>query len=120
MGQDDTVMSDNPGFGTLAAAAALRRPSAPMSVSPSDLIKPAPVAPSAFNAASGPSDDRRGPGVSDAPVLASLDLDLNLDGHFRGSELVLTAAGLSWRAEAGDPWQTWPLRYSEVAIDNTP
>jgi ATP-binding cassette subfamily B protein len=110
MGQDDTVMSDNPSFGTLAAAAALRRPSAPMSVSPSDLIQPAPSAPSAFNATSSSSDDRRVPDGLDAPVLASLELDLGLEGRFTASELVLTSSGLAWRRDATCAWQTWPLR----------
>ncbi len=118
MGQDDTVMSDNPSFGTLAAAAALRRPSAPMSVSPSDLIQPAPAAPSAFNATSSSSDDRRVPDGLDAPVLASLELDLDLDGRFTASELVLTSSGLAWRRDAACAWQTWPL-HSGLRLQHT-
>ncbi|MFM8345995.1 MAG: ABC transporter, partial [Betaproteobacteria bacterium] len=83
-----------------------------MSAFPSEPSKPTSSAnPAAFalNAGSGPCDDSSGH-AAPAPVLASLDLDLDLAGHFQRSELQLSAQGLSWRADPQAAWQTWPLR----------
>jgi ATP-binding cassette, subfamily B, bacterial len=113
MGLDEAVISDNPALGSRLAPAALRRTAPPMSASPSQLIKPDPSAPAphwTLNAGSDPSDDNGGADGLHAPVLASLDLDLDLAGRFAASELVLTASGLSWRADPLGPRQTWPLR----------
>ena len=113
MGPGAAAMSDNPACGERPVTAALRRPSAPMSAFPPELTKPtssANPAVSTLNAGSVPADDTAGPEGLSGPVWASLELDLDLAGHFQRSELTLTAQGLSWRGNGEAAAQTWPLR----------
>jgi len=61
--------------------------------------------------APGPAPDDSAPAASAGdPALAALELDLDLDGRFTRSELLLHPTELAWRADPEAPWQTWPLR----------
>lgn len=84
-----------------------------MSVIPSELIKPtssANPAACSLNAGPGPSDDKGKHQSLQTTALASLDLDLDLQGRFERSELLLYAQGLTWRGSGSTDGPHWPLR----------
>ena len=112
-GPGSSAMTDNRARGDRPVMAAFGRSTAPMSAFPSELIEPtssAKAAVSTLNAGPGSADDTDGPESPQSPVLASLDLDLDLAGRFERSELILSAQRLVWRGLDKAHRQSWPLR----------